>query len=137
MNQSAAGYTLTELLVAIVLAGLLFVGLMSSVTTISTISSGSNHRQNASNLAYSNMRVYADGSNPNWFSCNTSNETEVVTLLSSTGAVDGLPGQVTQTVTGEAPYGCDGARTGYPLRVTSTVELANGIRVSHATYATF
>lgn len=136
-SDPRAGYTLIEVLVAIILAGMLFIGLFSSLSNILAISAGSSHRQGASNLAYSNMRLYADGSAPLWFSCNTSNETETITLLDEAEVVDGLPGVVTQTVTSQAPYGCDDARKGYPVLVTSTVELTSGVKATHATYVPF
>lgn len=131
------GYTLVEVLVAIVLAGMLFVGLFSSLSNILSITSGTSQRQDASNLAYSNLRLFADGDVPLWFSCDTSNETAPVTLKSETGPFEGLPGNVTQTVEAEAPYGCNGDKKGYPILVTSSVELSNGIRADHATYTTF
>jgi prepilin-type N-terminal cleavage/methylation domain-containing protein len=135
--QTHRGYTLIEVLVAIVLAGLLFVGLFSSLSNILSITAGSSQRQQASNLAYSNMRLYADGDIPLWFHCDTADQTAALTLMSSSGNVDGLPGTVTQTVEAVAPYGCDANKKGYPVVVTSSVELSNGIKADHATYTTF
>lgn len=131
------GFSLVEVMVAVVLAGVIFVGLFASISSIFAITEGSSQRFNASNLAYSNMRIFADGSAPTWFMCDTNDETAPVTILSTTGQVANLPSDVIQVVTATAPYGCDGGAKGYPILVTSRVELANGIEVEHATYTTF
>lgn len=136
-SSNESGFTLIEVIISIVIAGVVFVGLASSVVSIFSITEGSSQRMRLSNLAYANMRLYADGNKPYWFSCNTSDELEPITLLDKSEAVDGLPEDVTQTVIATAVYGCDGEKQGYPILVRSTATLTNGRTVSHATYATY
>lgn len=137
VSTRVAGFTLVEVLVTVVFAAIIFVGLFSSLASIFAISEGSSQRTTASNLAYANLRLYADGNYPTWFSCNTSDETEPVTLLDTSADVAGLPGSVRQIVTATAVYGCDGSSQGYPIKVESSVELENGRKVTHATYTSF
>lgn len=131
------GFTIVEVIVVIVLASIIFLYMSTSLTNIFSISEASSQRLTASNLAYGNLRLFADNRAPLWFSCNTSDQTATITLLDTTEPVDRLPGDVAQTVTARAPYGCDASNKGYPLLVTSTVTLINGIEASHATYTTF
>lgn len=134
-STSQAGFTLIEVIVSVVIAAIVFVGLFSSLASIFSITEGSSQRTVANNLAYANMRLYADGTLPTWFSCNTSNQTETITLMDKSEAVSGLPGDVVQTVTASAVYGCDGSSQAFPIRIESNVSVINGIEVSHATYA--
>lgn len=131
------GFTIIEVIVVIVLASIIFLYMSTSLTNIFSISEASSQRLTASNLAYGNLRLFANNRAPLWFSCDTSNQTAAITLLDTTEPVDRLPGDVAQTVTARAPYGCDDSNKGYPLLVTSTVTLVNGIEASHATYTTF
>lgn len=137
IHKPQSGYTLIEILVTVVLASVIFVGLFSSLSSIFYISERSLQHTTASNLAYANLRLFADGNQPTWFSCNSSNQTAPITLLDRSESIDGLPGSVQQTVTATAAYGCDGGRVGYPIIVESTVSLTGGREVSHATYASF
>lgn len=132
-----SGFTLIELLIAIVITSVVFVGLASSLTSIFSITEGSAQRTKLNDLAYANMRLYADGNKPTWFSCNVSNQTAPITLINETGEVEGFPVDVTQTVTVTAVYGCDGSKKGYPLLVESTATLSNGRSSSHATYTSY
>ena len=132
--SSQSGFTLIELIISITVASLMLVGIFGALSSIWDISYGAAHRTAASNLAYANLRNYANGSAPTWFSCNPSNETATVTLLNKTGDVNKIPGNVEQTVTADAPYGCTGDNNGMPIRVVSTVTTSKGLEVSHATY---
>ncbi len=136
-REQKAGFTLVEVLVTVVFAAVVFIGLFSSLASIFAISEGSSQRTTASNLAYANLRLFADGNAPTWFSCNTSNETAPATLLDKTETIDGLPGDAHQIVTATAVYGCDGTSQGYPVKVESSVQLTNGRKVTHATYTSF
>ena len=141
MSQAkySQGFTLIEAIVTIVVASIIIVGLLTSMATIFGISAGSAQRTKASNLAYANMRLYADGTPPVWFECDTSNQKKIYPVLEKIDQQDGLPGDVTQKVTAQAVYGCADAdnRQGFPIKVTSSVQLENGKLISHATYAGF
>lgn len=132
-----SGFTLIELLIAIVITSVVFIGLASSLVSIFSITEGSSQRMRLSNLAYANMRIYADGNKPIWFSCNTSNQTAPITLIDTTGELEGFPGDVSQTVIAAAVYGCDGTKQGYPIMIESTVTLTNGRTATHATYTSY
>jgi len=134
-SQRSSGFTLIETIVTIVVAGIVITGLFSSMASVFAISTGASQRTKASDLAYANMRLYANSTIPTWFLCDTSNETATTTVLSRTQSESGLPGDVIQTVEATAVYGCNNANQGYPIRVVSTVELISGVKVSHATYA--
>lgn len=136
-TSTSDGFTLIEVIITVVLAAIVFVGLFSSLASIFAINEGSSQRTTASNLAYANLRLYADGNPPTWFACNTSDETAPATLLDKSESVAGLPGTAHQVVTATAVYGCDGTSQGYPIKVESSVELTNGRKVTHATYASF
>lgn len=131
------GFTLIEIIVSVVIASIVFTGLFSSLSSIFSISNSSLQRSVANTIAYDNLRRYANGTNPIWFACDTTDETATQTLLDTTGAVDNLPGDTTQTVTASAPYGCNDDAKGFPIRVESTVVASNGIEAHHATYTSF
>jgi prepilin-type N-terminal cleavage/methylation domain-containing protein len=136
-HSHTQGFSLIEIIVSVVIAGIVFIGLFTSLTNIFSISQGSLQRTTASTVAYDNLRYFASGVSPLWFTCDTSDQTATQTLLDTTGPVDNLPGDVTQTVTASAVYGCDGAAKGFPIRVESVVTVNNGIEVHHATYTSF
>lgn len=131
------GFTLIEIIVSVVIAGLVFLGLFTSLSNIFSISHSTLQRSTANSLAYDNLHYFTTSARPLWFSCDTTNETATLTLLDTTGPVTNLPGDVTQTVTASAIYGCDGGAKGFPIRVESTVTIGNGIEAHHATYTSF
>jgi hypothetical protein len=135
------GYLLVEVIVTLVAATLFLGGIFSLYTTQTQLSGSVSFFNNADRLAYNNLRIYANGRSPTWFTCTyVSGAPQSVTLVSSTSAVDGVPSPVIQSVVATAPYGCGGGSTGlgYPIRVVSSVTYGLGARkVVHATYATF
>lgn len=141
IKDGEKGFTLVEAVVTLFILSLAIASIVSSFSIVSTLSAIESQRTKASFLAYNNMRDYANDRPPNWFACNNSSPgaTQQV-LVDTSGAVDGLPGTVTQKVVASAPYGCGGATDhdlGMPIRIESTVTYGNGGKVSHATYAAF
>jgi len=136
-----SGFTLIEVLVAVVVAALFITAFSQMYIIQSRIAKDMKTFDKADMLAYSNLRTYAYGKAPTWFTCShTSTNPDAVVLINSTDPVEGLPSPVTQNVTATAPYDCGGASgtTGYPIKVVSTVTYGpDGRTVTHATYATY
>ena len=140
-STKAAGFTLIEVLVAVVVAAL-FISAFSQMYIIqSRLSSEMETYEQADALAYSNLRTYAFGKAPTWFTCTYQSGSPVaVNLIDSDDSVEGLPGPVSQTVVATAPYGCGGSSgaIGYPIKVVSTVTYGtDGRTVVHATYTSY
>lgn len=135
-QQQDDGFTIIEMLVAVVLIGTITIGLFTSLSNIYALSEGSSQRQRASNLAQANLNQFSQ-TTPLWFECDTTNETAPQTMLDESGSVEGLPGNVERQVVAEAVYGCADSDAGYPIRLTSTVGLISGVEVRHATYVSF
>lgn len=149
--RDSTGFTLVELIVTIVVAGI-FIAAISNMSSLIVYTATDAHRfELASNLAYNNLRIYANGQKPVWFNCvgddgsetapfTDGNKTNAagIDILSSTADVSGLPSPVTQTVNVLAPYGCGSDSpngSGMPIRVVSTVTYGSPAKkVIHATY---
>lgn len=133
-SRQSDGFTIVELIITILVAGIFLASIFSLFSTVMLFATTTAQRNTASDLAYANMRLYANSAGPTWFTC-PATETAAVTVKNSTGNVPNLPGSVQQTVTASALYGCAGDNSGLPVRVISTVIYDNGQkRVSHATY---
>lgn len=135
------GFTLAEVVIAVVIAAVFITSFAQLHITQSKISTTMVAYNNAELLAYNNLRIYAYGKAPTWFECTYSGGLpEVKTVFSSSDAVSGIPSPVSQTVVATAPYGCGGgsAGIGYPIKVVSTVTYGPSAKaVVHATYATY
>lgn len=152
------GFTLVELIVTLVVAGI-FIGIIAQMNASVVNITMSAHRFDlASNLAYNNLRIYANGqSATKWFECNGDVATDTATATkpfsdgvkypeadgmllintTSTTSIYDLPPPVIQKVTAFAPYGCGASDTTglMPVRVVSTVTYGSPARkVVHATY---
>jgi len=139
-RERANGFTIVEVLVTIVVTTV-FVLAIAQVSVIqSQLSASYQMYSTADLLAYNNLRTYANGKAPTWFTCTYASGSPLpVTLLSSSSDVNGLTSPVTQSVVATAPYGCGGGTSsnGYPIKIVSTVSYASGRTVQHATYATY
>lgn len=132
MYRDEKGFTLVELLVVIVLSLAFLLTIYQLSFSIFNLSAEGSHQIRASNLAYKNLRAYATGGPPLWYSC-AAKGNGPYTPLSTAINVAGLPPPVQQTVEASAPYGC---ADGSPIRIVSTVTYGpNDRSVSHATYA--
>ena len=163
--RNTAGFTIIELIVTIIVAGI-FLGVVSAMSTAIVGIALDTHRfEMASNLAYNNLRLYANGqrSTAFHFECNgdDAGDTEtssspftdtykhpssvgkVLLSTTSTASSNDLPGPVVQTVTAAAPYGCGndiqsgatGATSIMPVRIISTVTY--GASARKVVYATY
>ena len=140
-KSTQPGFTLVEVLVTIIVATLFVVTISQLQIAQSKVSANVNSYNVADLLAYNNLRTYAYGKAPTWFSCTyTSGNPNPVTLIDANDAVEGLPPPVTQLVVATAPYGCGGGSSGigYPIKVVSKVTYGPSAKVVvHATYATY
>lgn len=135
-----AGFTIVEVLVTIVVTSLFVIAIAQVSTVQSRLSASYQMYNTADLLAYNNLRAWANGKAPTWFTCTyVSGNPQPMTLLSSSASVAGLNSPVSQTVVATAPYGCGGgvSTTGYPIKIVSTVSYDGGRIVQHATYATY
>ncbi len=141
------GFTLVELIVTIVVTGM-FIAVIGQLSSFAVITAtNANRFEAASNLAYNNLRLYANGDSASrWFTCSTTTDGRTSpnstgqSLINTTSSVpiDNLPPPVIQTVTALAPYGCGSTGNGMPVRVVSTVTYGSPAKkVVHATYAGF
>lgn len=137
MKTNQAGFTLIEVLTTVVVALIFLLSAFQLVGTIQQLSITGNQMNVADALAYSNMRMYANGESPStWFDCPSDDTVKV--LINKSDAVSGLPSPVLQHVEATAPYGCTGTAAGLPLRVESYVQYGPSNRkVTHATYVSY
>lgn len=142
--KQQTGFTTVELIVVILVTASFIASISQMIGFVSRTAAEAHHQDVAGNLAYNNLRKYANGQPPNWFTCNnTSDGTHASNngigqiLLSGTPEdTAGLPGPVEQRVTAFAPYGCSNtAESGMPVRVISEIKYGNPAKeVIHATY---
>lgn len=131
------GFSIIEVIVAVVVAGIFILGIYGITGTITTLSIGASQAFTADSLSYANMRAYANGRPPSWFTC-PATETDPVNLPVINPTVPVLPPPVTQTIVADAPYGCANAAAGLPIRITSTVTYGpNNRTLKNTTYATY
>jgi len=133
-----SGFTIVEILVTIVVTAVFLLAIAQVSIIQSRLSASYQMYNTADLLTYNNLRAYANGKAPTWFTCTYASGNPLpVTLISDTSNVSGLTPPVTQTVVATAPYGCGGGSSnGYPIKITSTVSYA-GRTVQHATYASY
>ena len=141
MKTNNKGFTLVEVLITVVVATLFIVAFSQLHIAQSRISTTMNTYSRADQLAYNNLRIYANGKSPTWFDCTyVSGAPKPMNLINSTDPVDGLPSPLIQSVVATAPYGCGGGSSGigYPIKVVSTVTYGSDAKVIvHATYSTY
>lgn len=154
-TSNEAGYTLVELIITILIAAM-FISIISQMNSfVINIATSAHRTEMASNLAYNNLRIYANGQPPLWFECNGDDTTDTATTANpyndgakhpdatgtllinstSTTSIYDLPPPVIQKVAAVAPYGCGNTISGMPVRIVSTVTYGSPAKkVIHATY---
>lgn len=140
-HNRQSGFTIVEVYVTLIVAGLFVAAIFQLAITQTRLSRAASSYNNADILSLNNLRTYAYGKPPSWFQCVYSNGSPTdQTLISSTSDVSGITSPVSQTVVASAPYGCGGGSSsiGYPIRVVSTVIFGpDAKKVVHATYSTY
>lgn len=137
------GFSTIELLITLFIASTFIIVFYQLFIMIDGLSKAGYQNSVANNLAYANMRLYANTDSPNWFTCNSS--TDLKTYPSATGqvllsgtTVASLPLPITKSVIATAPYGCSGASLGMPVRVESSITYGpNNKKVTHTTYVSY
>ena len=148
------GFTIVELVITITISALLATTIFQLIASANNLAIEASRRSIASNLAYNNMRKYANNQKPLWFDCVGDDASETTppfsdgkTKPSATGQVlinttsnvaySTLPPPVTQYVIGIAPYGCGTSGPGQPIRVQSQVTYGTGAAQRTSTHATY
>lgn len=148
------GYTIVELTITIIVATTFLVALTNMMGYVSDSAIDARRKETASNIAYNNMRKFANGEKPLWFNCIGDSSSEVApfsdgkshpeatgqVLIDETSPINvqGLPPPVTQKVFAIAPYGCGSSAKGMPIRIQSEVTYGSFARkMVHATYVSF
>jgi hypothetical protein len=138
------GFSLIEALVAVVMATIFILAMVELYVVQLNLSTSTASYEQADQLAYNNMRAYADGTKPIWFECNYTGTNTTPDpwplIVNKITQIKGIPGDVVQNVISTAPFGCGNGggknNSGYPILVTSTVTY-NGRTVAHATYSSY
>lgn len=157
INSNQSGFTIPELLAIILVASLFALSAFQLNQSISNMAGVSSRNTTASNLAYSNLRKYANGAKPLWFNCigDETGESAADPNLSDAKTYPNAPGQqllnstsstpinnltapVIQKVFATAPYGCGLSGSGLPIRIQSQITYGNPARtITHATFVTY
>lgn len=147
LPKSSDGFTAVELLITILAAAVFTISLYQLFIVANSSSAAVKQRAIASELAYSYLRKYSGvDASPTWFTCDTSNGSNNTNDLTKNSQapgqtvtsgdltnVAGIPGTVSYTVKGVAPYGCSGGNAGTPIRVQASVTYGNSNTITHAT----
>lgn len=142
-DQTSFGFSLVELIIIISVSAVFFLSAIQLSLAISQMASDGSQRTVASNLAYKNLRKFANGAKPIFYDCAGSNGAEYQMTFDPTPNIDSmLPGApVQEIVMVSAPYGCGTDTTsGMPIRVQSQIIYGpsnNRKTITHATYATY
>ena len=148
------GFTIVELMITIIVSGIFSIGVFQLIASSNSLATEASRRTLASNLAYNNMRKYANNNKPLWFNCIGDDASETTppfsdgktkpsatgqVLMNTTSATSGnlLPPPIKQHVIAVAPYGCGSSGPGQPIRVQSQVTYGSGSSqrtITHATY---
>ena len=139
-----SGFTTVELIVVILVRASFFGSIRALISFVSRTATEAHHQNVAGNLAYDNLRKYANGQRATWFICNSTSDGKLtsnngigqILLSGQPQNTAGLPGPVEQRVTAFAPYGCSSAGdSDMPVRVISEIKYGNPAKeVIHATY---
>lgn len=137
------GFTTIEVIVVIIVAASLIASISQMISYVGNTAQDTHRQEVARNLAYNNMRIYANGRQPLWFTCspatngvqNPNGAGQVLINTTSNSSINNLPAPVRQKVTAFAPYGCGSDGSGMPVRVISEVSYGNPAKEAvHATY---
>ena len=151
------GFTVVELVIAITISGVFTIGIFQLFSGINHLSTESSSCTIASNIAYNNMRKYANGQKPLWFNCigDEAGETtppfsdgkskptatgQELMNITTNSLVQTLPPPVIESVIAIAPYGCGNSAPGQPIRVQAQVKFGQGSKqrtITHATYVSY
>ncbi len=140
MNTKQSGFTIVELLITVITAAM-FVGMFYQLYVVLVgINATARSTAQASDLAYSNLRLYPTVISTG-LTCNTAtNVSSTVNLIPSSGSPTAAVssnypelGSVTQQVTAQFPYGCSAVYNVVKLVSTVTYGTAS-YKVSYATY---
>lgn len=141
MKAHKGGFTIVEALVTILIGTLFVLSIVQLLTMHARLNNANLYFYKADALAYNNLRTFANGKAPSWFSCvYNAGVAQPMTLIDNSSNVPELPQPVSQSVVASAPYGCggDSDTIGYPIKIVSSVTYGIPARtVTHATYSSY
>lgn len=139
MRDTESGFTLIEALVSVIVAAIFILAMTELYVAQLQLSVSTAAYDQVDQLAYNNLRSYADGRKPNWFSCVYSGSPSVPQpqklINNVTTTIPGVKGPILQSVIATAPFGC-GDNIVKPILVTSSATYG-GRTITHATYSTY
>lgn len=137
MSRSDAGFTLIEALVSVIVAAIFILAMTELYIAQLSLATSTSAYDQVDQLAYNNLRAYADGRKPTWFSCTgpSSSPNPQVLMNNIPTTVPSVRGSVIQRVVATAPFGC-GDNIVRPILVTSSATYG-GRTITHATYSTY
>ena len=155
--KALEGFSIVELVVAITISALFGIAILQLISSINNLATESSRRTTASNIAYNDMRKYANGQKPMWFNCigDEAGETtppfsdgktkptatgQVLMNTTTTTSIQHLPPPIVESVVAIAPYGCGDSGPGQPITVQAQVTYGQGTSqrtITHATYVSY
>lgn len=144
-------------MITIIVSGIFSIAIFQLIASANNLSTEASRRTQASNLAYNNLRKYANNHKPLWFNCigDDASETtppfsdgkskptatgQVLMNTTTSSFINLLPPPIKQHVIAVAPYGCGSSGPGQPIRVQSQVTYGSGSNlrtITHATYVSY
>ncbi len=137
MSKAEGGFTLIEALVTVIVAAIFILAMTELYVVQLQLSTSTTAYDQVDQLAYNNLRAYADGRKPTWFSCvySSGNPQPQKLMDNIPTTLPGLKGNIVQLVVATAPFGC-GSNVVKPILVTSSATY-QGRTITHATYSTY
>ena len=140
MKRTESGFTLIEALVSVVVAAIFILAMTGMYVAQLQLSVSTAAYDQVDQLAYNNLRSYADGRKPSWFSCVYSGspakpQPQSLIAPGTMTTLPGVKGLVSQSVVATAPFGC-GDNIVKPILITSSATYG-GRTITHATYSTY
>ncbi len=140
MNTKQSGFTIVELLITVITAAMFVAMFYQLYVVLVGINATARSTAQASDLAYSNLRLYPTVISTG-LTCNpATNVSSTVNLIPASGSPTAAVssnypelGSVTQQVTAQFPYGCAAVYNVVKLVSTVTYGTAS-YKVSYATY---
>ena len=140
MNKKQSGFTIVELLVTVITAAMFVAMFYQLYVVLVGINATARNTAQASDLAYSNLRLYPTVVSTG-LTCNAgTNVSTTVNLIPTSGSPTAVTnsnypelGAVTEQLTAQFPYGC--AAVYNVVKLVSTVTYGStSYKVSYATY---
>jgi prepilin-type N-terminal cleavage/methylation domain-containing protein len=142
MHRQEAGFSLVELLIALMVGTAIMVAFFSLYQISTSMSTATIRQETARSIAYEGMRRYSQAQPVGWptqFVCDSSTDKVASggqTIETTDVTAQGLPSPSTLVIKATAPYGCSGGAVNAPVLVEATVQYGTpSKKVVYASYA--